>query len=388
MTGVKRPAEEPLSPVHSIKQARISKTRSDGDTASPSQPGLMEEWKGLGGNFVSLVGKTARRAYRKTVRWTRSWMRRSSVSGGSSRHISCLKFGFIASFQVSSTPPPVTSPTLPPIISSTLPPVAPPILPSAPSPIFPTVAAPSFTFKFRGWLAFPSWFSGASEAHVVNRTEEALPAENQLVQDLECSTKRPLQSVLEEQCQEDTWPRTDIGVAPYSDVKLRLQQSSQHKSQIPENAPDASLHTLALDISLSKIENTETRRLASEQTDLLSQSSLLSECVSSLASQPNNSQTRPDGHPPKFLLGYSSTVGLDAELAAPPRKTKLAIKQGKQRPYKKRPHILQDVVSTVCYVCHDFRSMMCSTKPKSVRLVCNCERKSQKNCMTSNVLKV
>jgi hypothetical protein len=389
MTGVKRPAEEPLPPVHPIKQARISKTRPDGSTASPSQPGLMEEWKGLGGNLVSLIGKTARKAGRKARRWARRWIWRPFVPGGSSRHNSCLKLGFIASFQASPTPPPVTLLTLPPITSSTLPPVAPPTLPSAPSSILSTVTVPSFLFTFRAWL--PPWSPGASEADAVNCTGEALPAENQLVQDLECSTKSPCQSVLEEQCQtdqEDTWPRTDIGVLPYSDMKLRLQQSSQHKSQGPENASDTSLHTLALDTSLSKIESTETRRLASEQTDLLSQSSLLSECVSSLTYQSNNSRTRPDGHPPKFLLGYSPAIGLDTALAAPPRKVKQAIKQGKQRPYKKRPHILQNIVSAVCYACHDFRSTMCSTMRKSVQLVCNCERKSQKNCMTSNVLKV
>lgn len=373
MTGVKRPAEEPLEPIHSVKQARISKTRSDGTTASPSQPGLMEEWKGWGGDFVNLAGKTVSKAFCETKRLARRWIWGSSDPGGSSRHISCLKFGFIASFQVSPTLPPVTSPTLLPITSSTLPPVSPPTLPSAPSPTLSTVAAPSFLFQFRSLLP------GASEAHVVNRTGKALSAQNQVGQDLDCSTKGAFQTnSLEEQCQtdqEDTWPRTDIGVPPYSDVKLRLQQSSQHKSRGPEYALDASLHTLALDASLSNIKITETRRLASEQIDLQSQSTLVSECVSSLTSQPNNSQSHPEGHPPKFLLGYSPTDGLDAALAAPPRKTKLAINQGKKRLYKKRPHILRDNVSPVWYVCHDFRSTMCSTKPKSLQLVRNCERK-------------
>ena len=89
MTGVKRPAEEPLEPIHSVKQARISKTRSDGTTASPSQPGLMEEWKGWGGDFLDLAGKTVRKALRETKRLARRWIWGSSVPGGSSRHVYC-----------------------------------------------------------------------------------------------------------------------------------------------------------------------------------------------------------------------------------------------------------------------------------------------------------
>lgn len=313
MTGVKRPAEEPLEPIHSVKQARILKTRSDDHTASSSQPGLMEEWKGWVGDSVLLVDKTARKAFSETKRLARR--ARRSIWG--------------SSVSVSPPPPAVPSPTLPPKTLSTLP-----------------VADPSFSFQFRSLL--PRWCPGALEAHVVTRTGQALPAQNQLGQDLDCSTKGAFQfDLLEEQCQmdqEDTWPRTDIGVPPHSDEKLRRQQSLQHWSQGPENTSDAFSHKLAFDASLSNIQSTDTRRLASEPIDLLSRSSLLSECVSSLNSQPNNSQTCPEGHPPEFLLGYAPTIGLDAALAAlPPRKIKPAIKQGKQRPYKKRQHILHTV---------------------------------------------